>query len=78
MVRLAAAGHEVEFKLLSKHFPQPVDENKRLQPDSAGPLAFEMQFSVLAIKVSDWLPLSRDNRQRRPRCPMRQIARGCP
>src|SRR5215475_8585302 len=27
MVHLAAAGSEREFKLLSKHFPQPVDEN---------------------------------------------------
>ena len=27
MVHLAAAGSQREFKLLSKHFPQPVDEN---------------------------------------------------
>src|SRR6516225_11935955 len=27
MVHLAAAGSEREFKLLRKHFPQPVDEN---------------------------------------------------
>jgi transcriptional regulator with GAF, ATPase, and Fis domain len=27
MVHLVAAGHEEEFKLLSKYFPQPVDEN---------------------------------------------------